>query len=47
MIINPMKSSTLKIRDCFDPLAMTTLGTFYETIKIKLKDKGFYQHIRI
>ena len=31
---NPMKSSTYEIRDCFAPLAMTTLWTFYESIKI-------------
>lgn len=29
---NPMKSSTYEIRDCFAPLAMTTLWTFYESI---------------
>ena len=28
-----MKSSTYEIRDCFAPLATTTLETFYETIK--------------
>jgi len=29
-----MKSSAYKIRDCFALLATTTLGTFYDTLKI-------------
>ena len=37
---NPMNSSTYKIRDCFAPLAMTTLGAFYETINFEIRNFG-------
>ena len=52
---NPMESNTYEIRDCFAPLAMTTLWAFYGFIKRYIKKVksppqqscGVFRHILI